>query len=392
MSWESSIVEHKEVPADELLANPHNWRIHKEQQTAAIAALLDETGWAKSVVVNIRTGHIVDGHARVALAVERGSMVPVEYIDVSEEQELRLLALLDPLAEMAGKDKKKLEQLLAKLEDGDPVLDGMLDEMRQRDKAKGEKTKVKEQDTSAQLARGEYLRQQWGTAVGQLWELPSRHEGMGHLLYVGDCTDVRSYEALLGGEEPNGCVLDFPYGVGVQYDSFTDDEASVVDLLGGALPLLMPFAPLLITPGIPMMWHYPKPDWIGAWMHTAAMSSSVWGFVNLNPILFYGRDPYQVQGKGRRPSALVMNASSGGSAGHLHPVPKPLPVWEWCVERISPNRGEILLDVVAGAGTTAVACENVGRSARMMEISPNYSAAILQRYLDHTGLRATLVN
>ena len=59
---------------------------HKDRQTAVVATLLAVKGWGKSVVVDPQTGHIVDGHARAALAMKRGSMILVEYIDVSEEQ------------------------------------------------------------------------------------------------------------------------------------------------------------------------------------------------------------------------------------------------------------------------------------------------------------------
>lgn len=43
-----------------------------------------------------------------------------------------------------------------------------------------------------------------------------------------------------------------------------------------------------------------------------------------------------------------------------------------------------------GSGTTLIACHNLGRRCRAIEISPAYVAVTLQRFLDHTGIRATL--
>ena len=41
-------------------------------------------------------GFVVDGHARVALAISAGERVPVVYVDLSEKEEALILATLDP--------------------------------------------------------------------------------------------------------------------------------------------------------------------------------------------------------------------------------------------------------------------------------------------------------
>lgn len=48
-------------------------------------------------------------------------------------------------------------------------------------------------------------------------------------------------------------------------------------------------------------------------------------------------------------------------------------------------------DPFAGSGTTLIACENLGRYGRAVEISPAYCAVILQRYLDSFQIRGELV-
>lgn len=68
-AWRSRIVGTGEEAPDQLLANPRNWRIHPKAQQDALAGVLSEVGWVQNVIVNQRTGYVIDGHARVALAI-----------------------------------------------------------------------------------------------------------------------------------------------------------------------------------------------------------------------------------------------------------------------------------------------------------------------------------
>ena len=69
MSWQNRIVgTGSEVP-DQLLANPFNWRIHPKFQQDVMGDVLSEIGWVQNVIVNQQTGHILDGHMRVAFAI-----------------------------------------------------------------------------------------------------------------------------------------------------------------------------------------------------------------------------------------------------------------------------------------------------------------------------------
>lgn len=121
--------EGKEAP-DQLLANPANWRIHPQFQQEAVDAVLKRVGWVQRVIVNRRTGHLVDGHLRVMLAGRRGeASVPVTYVDLSQEDEDLILTTLDPLAALAGTDKEKLTELLERVEVQDASLNKLLDSL-----------------------------------------------------------------------------------------------------------------------------------------------------------------------------------------------------------------------------------------------------------------------
>jgi hypothetical protein len=119
-SWRSRIVGHGAEAPDQLLANPANWRIHPKHQQDALAGVLDQVGWVQDVIVNQQTGHVIDGHLRVSLAISRQEpAVPVVYVDLDDDEERLILATLDPLAAMAATDNEALANLLAtiKVED-----------------------------------------------------------------------------------------------------------------------------------------------------------------------------------------------------------------------------------------------------------------------------------
>lgn len=108
--------EGKEDPS-QLLANPWNYRRHPKAQLDALEGVLEEVGWVQQVVVNTTTGHMVDGHARVELAIRREEKtVPVLYVTLSEREEKIVLATLDPIAGMAWHDEEAVKLLLDGLE------------------------------------------------------------------------------------------------------------------------------------------------------------------------------------------------------------------------------------------------------------------------------------
>ncbi len=143
--WRSRIVEHGEASPDELTANPRNWRVHPKAQQDALAAVLDQVGWVQDVIVNKRTGLLVDGHARLDLARKRGeTSVPVVYVDLDEDEERLIIASLDPLSAMATTDAAALRVLLADIAVYDEALvdmfadlDGVVDEVAFPDLAVG---------------------------------------------------------------------------------------------------------------------------------------------------------------------------------------------------------------------------------------------------------------
>jgi hypothetical protein len=137
-TWRSRIVREADVDPTTLQPNPRNWRLHPDSQRGALDAVLGEVGWVQRLIVNERTGHVVDGHARLELAVERGEpSVPVIYVDLDEAEEALVLASLDPLAAMAEMDGERLGALLDEAQASDARLQAMLDDLRPFDRGPG---------------------------------------------------------------------------------------------------------------------------------------------------------------------------------------------------------------------------------------------------------------
>lgn len=111
--WRNRIIGHEDVAPDQLLANPKNWRIHPRGQQKGMESILGELGVIAPVTVNKRTGHLVDGHMRVSLALSSGQpTVPVQYVDLTQEEEDLALATLDPIGDLAAVDREQLTELL----------------------------------------------------------------------------------------------------------------------------------------------------------------------------------------------------------------------------------------------------------------------------------------
>lgn len=113
MSWDSKIVGYGDEAPDQLLANPQNWRVHGKFQQDALQGVLDEVGWVAPVIVNRVTGHLVDGHLRVAQAISNDEpSVPVCYVELSEAEEAKTLATFDPIGALASTDEQMLSLLV----------------------------------------------------------------------------------------------------------------------------------------------------------------------------------------------------------------------------------------------------------------------------------------
>jgi hypothetical protein len=103
---------HRRVRAGDLVPHELNPRRHSEAQRAALAALYEEIGFARSLLAyELPDGRLklIDGHLRQSM--DPDMEVEVEVLDVGDEEARKLLLSLDPLALLADYDGPALDRL-----------------------------------------------------------------------------------------------------------------------------------------------------------------------------------------------------------------------------------------------------------------------------------------
>lgn len=282
-----------------------------------------------------------------------------------------------------------------------------------------EETEAAGTDTEPQVNRADELRKEWGTELGQMWQLGP------HRLIVGDCTDAEVVARLMGGERFDMCFTSPPYNSGNGgyktdysgktkkfYVESTDDrtEDEWVLFCEKALSACGLFAR---SDESAVLWNV---------MYTARCRSGY------GRALFGGNQPFGVKeticwdkGQGfptasrgilSRNWELIFVLSRGDTyittQGDNEPrwakweIPRPqkqnedhhatfpveLPeraINDFCVEK------SIIYDPFAGSGTTIIAADNLNRVCRAVEISPAYCAVILDRYYRHSEIKPELI-
>lgn len=128
--WRTLVTHLTHEDPEQLLASPWNWKIHDGHQRDALKGVLAEIGFAGAVLVNDNTGHVLDGHLRVDLAIAEGApTVPVLHLVATEAEEMLLLATYDPLGQLAHADREKLAELTAEAKPETDPLKRMLTDL-----------------------------------------------------------------------------------------------------------------------------------------------------------------------------------------------------------------------------------------------------------------------
>ena len=208
-------------------------------------------------------------------------------------------------------------------------------------------------------------------------------------LILGDCREVLPTLARV-----DAVVTDPPYGVGLQgkrahggrghgryqqgddrvrpgHYSHADSPEYVATVVIGVIEQCRNLAPsVVVTPGTRNLWLYPPADDVGCFYSASGTGRGHWGFTCMQPILFYGKDPYLRLGLGARSNSCGKFDPTDANTID-HPCAKPLAMMCWLVNRAS-LEGMTVLDPFMGAGTTGVACTQLGRAFIGIEIEPRY--------------------
>lgn len=76
---------------------------------------------------------------------------------------------------------------------------------------------------------------------------------------------------------------------------------------------------------------------------------------------------------------------------NMHPAGFPVGLPSEYIKAMS-DEGDIIIEPFGGSGTTMIACEQLGRKCRIMELEPKYVDVIIKRWENFTGKKAVLLN
>ncbi len=425
-TWRNRIVGSGEEAPDQLLANPRNWRVHGAAQRDALRGSLDTVGWVAPLMVNQRTGFVVDGHARIEEAISRGERtVPVLYVDLSPEEEALILATFDPLTAMASASTERLAELLAEVTVDDEGLRRLLAQLAPPRPGLTDPDEVPEVPEEPWVKPGELYR------LGD------------HRLLCGDATSPADVGRLLDGAEPTLLATDPPYGVSL--DPTWRDEAGF-DTLGPASKPYMVRRRKMAGDGQAgsrtaghrnvTISEDTRADWSAAFALVPSLAVGyVWhadvhalevaqgllgiGFEIVCQVIWdkgqftMGRSWYHWEHEpcwvvrkpglanlftGARDQSTVWRAVSpkkihAHSAEEKldHPTQKPVLLSEIPIRNHLPPDGEVY-DPFVGSGTTIIAAETLGRRSYAMEIEAKYVQLAIERWQRFTGREAERVD
>lgn len=89
------------------------------------------------------------------------------------------------------------------------------------------------------------------------------------------------------------------------------------------------------------------------------------------------------------PSSIIFHEKPKRSGEH--PTMKPVGLIEKMLKS-SARAGDIVIDAFGGSGSTLIAADRLGMSARLMELDPKFVDVIVKRWEDFTGRKAELLS
>lgn len=399
-----------------------NARTHSKKQIREIANSIARFGVTNPIIVD-KAGRIVAGHARAEAAkLLRLKLIPAIRISHLNEAEIRAYMLADnKLATKAGWNREALAIELQELQVMLPEIGLSLD-ITGFDPGEVDSIMLDFADEGSSPT--DQLPDVEGNAVSQRGDL---YFLGGHRLLVGDAREPDAFKLLMQGEKAEMAFLDPPYNVQInghaggrgriKHREFAcaSGEMTSEQFVSFLQETLASCAHNTIDGGI----CYICIDWrharellqAGAAVYDELKNICVWAKTTPGQGSFYrsqhefvfvykcGRAPhlntFELGQHGRSRSNLWsyhgMNMFRAGRMDELkmHPTVKPVALVADAMRDCS-RRGSIILDAFAGAGTTIMAAEQVGRRSFCMEIDPCYADVTIRRWERCTGRDAIL--
>ena len=390
----------KQIPITDVVPYDKNPR-NNDGAVESTANSIKEFGWQQPIVVD-KNNIIIVGHTRLKAAEKlKLETVPVLVAENLSEEQVKAYRLADnKTGELADWDMALLNEELEGIaeldmddfgfelaEDSEEVVDDDFD------------VEVPDEPTSK---------------LGQIYQLGN------HRLMVGDSTDTKQVEALMGGQQADLLVTDPPYNVALGMGGSVDEARKRHRRTDGLVIMndkmedskFREFLVSVYTAAKNNMkagasfyiWHADSErfNFEGAAKDVGwqVRETLIW---NKNSITL-GRQDYQWKHEpclygwneggshawySDRKQSTVLNFDRPTSS-KLHPTMKPVPLFDYQIKNSS-KQGDLVLDLFGGSGTTMIACEQNGRHAYLMELDPKYADVIITRLEEFTGKKAELV-
>jgi DNA modification methylase len=383
------------LDATDITPFARNSRTHSDEQVAQVAASIKEFGWTNPILID-ETSTIIAGHGRLMAAQRLGlSEVPTIRLEGLTDAQKRAYVIADnKLALNAGWDEEMLAIEIGDLLEqgfdldltgfGEDEIDALLADVNKVDEG------LTDEDAVPELPEAPTSK------LGDVWLL-GRHRVM-----CGDSTKQNDLDKLMDGGLADLVFTDPPYGIdysggraqlsGEHHRKIKNDA-----LAGSDLGSLMQLAFTAKKKGAdlyccvsPLMQ---KPFMEIFEAHDAAIDAViVWDKKNAGLgymayrrqcefILFHKGSPFK---KGDKSDFDLWSFSKDNTANYVHPTQKPVALIERAIENSS-KAGDVVLDLFGGSGSTLLASERAGRSARLMELDEKFADVIVKRWQDFTG-------
>ena len=376
-----------------------NSRTHSDEQVAQIAASIKEWGWTVPVLIDTDS-NIIAGHGRLMAARKLGmEEVPVMVAEGWTESQKRAYVIADnKLALNAGWDNELLSLELNDLKDigFDIELTGFsLDELADLTPIEIEEG-LTDEDAVPEIPEEPI------TKLGDIWILGN------HRLMCGDSTSIDAVEKLMDGNKADMIFTDPPYGVsytgglqnskdGLKGEAREMIKNDDIDLYEEAVTVAS-----MVCDG-PVFMFYADTVPFGLYRGIESVGGEVVALLiwkkkggygalgasykpNHEPCVLWKKKGSKLNFIGATNENRVWEEDKEG-VNKLHPTQKPVSIPK---RAISNHKADIVLDLFGGSGSTLIACESLGRTARLMELDPKYCDVIVKRWEEFTGKKAVL--
>ena len=405
------------VSVDDLIQDDHNFNKGTEQGQQLIERSFRECGAGRSVFIDkdnrlvggnkAQKGFKAAGKKRVVIVdSDPDTLVAVRRKDVSlDSAEGRRMALLDNLTTQVNLawDPSEIEAVQTEAPEFDVTDFGFDPENLPQVVMPGDETKPVSNVNEKPAEEDDFdpdAKFETKVKEGDIWQLGE------HRLLCGDSTKTENVLRLLGEEKADCWLTDPPYNVAyegktkekltIKNDSKDDASfrAFLVDAFTAAAAGMKEGAAFYI-------WHADSEGFNFRYaVREAELMTKQCLIWNKNSMVM-GRQDFQWKHEpclyGWKPGAshhwysdrkqtTVLNFDRP-TRSEDHPTMKPVPLFGYQVQ-CSTKEGDIVMDTFSGSGTTIVACEQLKRKARCMELDPHYCNVIIARWEKLTGEKA----